>query len=60
MLVVPARLMELINEHVENAYPEEGAGFLIGKDGKPLARFEPKTTPDSPELTAAVEKALGK
>ena len=34
MLVVPARLMELINEHVEKAYPEEGAGFLVGKDGE--------------------------
>lgn len=34
MLVVPARLMELVHEHVENAYPEEGAGFLIGKDGE--------------------------
>lgn len=33
--------------------------FLIGRDGKPLARFEPKTTPDSPEVTAAIEKALG-
>ena len=32
--------------------------FLIGKDGKPLARFEPKTTPDSPEVTEAIEKAL--
>ncbi len=32
--------------------------FLISKDGKPLARFEPKTTPDSPEVTAAIEKAL--
>ena len=32
--------------------------FLIGRDGKPIARFEPKTTPDSPEVTAAVEKAL--
>ncbi|MCW1921979.1 glutathione peroxidase [Luteolibacter arcticus] len=32
--------------------------FLIGKDGKPLARFEPKTTPDSPEVTGAIEKAL--
>lgn len=32
--------------------------FLIGKDGKPIARFEPKTTPDSKELTEAVEKAL--
>lgn len=32
--------------------------FLIGRDGKPIARFEPKTTPDSPEVTAAVGKAL--
>jgi glutathione peroxidase len=32
--------------------------FLIGRDGKPIARFEPKTTPDSPEMTSAVEKAL--
>jgi glutathione peroxidase len=32
--------------------------FLIGKDGKPLARFEPKMLPDSPEVTSAVEKAL--
>jgi glutathione peroxidase len=33
--------------------------FLIGKDGKIVARFEPAVTPESPELTAAVEKALG-
>jgi glutathione peroxidase len=32
--------------------------FLIGKDGKPLARFEPKEKPDSPAITAAIEKAL--
>ena len=32
--------------------------FLIGKDGKAIARFEPKETPDSPEVTAAIEKAL--
>ncbi len=32
--------------------------FLIGKDGKALARFEPKETPDSPGLVAAIEKAL--
>jgi glutathione peroxidase len=32
--------------------------FLIGKDGKAIARFEPKTKPDSPEVTAAVEKAI--
>lgn len=32
--------------------------FLVGKDGKIVARFEPKVTPESPEVTAAVEKAL--
>lgn len=32
--------------------------FLIGKDGKALARFEPKQAPDSAEVTAAIEKAL--
>ena len=32
--------------------------FLIGPDGRVLARFEPAITPDSPEVTAAIEKAL--
>lgn len=32
--------------------------FLIGRDGKPIARFEPKTTPEDPAVTAAIEKAL--
>jgi glutathione peroxidase len=32
--------------------------FLIGKDGKAIARFEPTTKPDSPEVTSAVEKAV--
>jgi glutathione peroxidase len=32
--------------------------FLIGRDGKILKRFEPKTTPDSPEVTSAIEAAL--
>jgi glutathione peroxidase len=34
--------------------------FLVGRDGKIVARFEPKVTPDSTEVTAAVEAALGK
>lgn len=34
MLAVPHRLIEKINDHVEKAYPEEGAGFLIGKEGE--------------------------
>lgn len=32
-LVVPNHLLEKMNAHVEKAYPEEGAGFLIGDHG---------------------------
>ena len=32
--------------------------FLVGPDGQVLARFPSKVTPDSPEVTAAIEKAL--
>lgn len=32
--------------------------FLVGRDGKVLARFDSKAAPDSPELTGAIEKAL--
>ncbi len=32
--------------------------FLIGKDGKIIARFDSKVTPESPEMAAAIEKAL--
>ena len=32
--------------------------FLIGRDGKILKRFEPRTTPDSSEVTQAIEAAL--
>ena len=31
MLVVPGRVIEQMNAHMEKAYPEEGAGFLIGE-----------------------------
>ncbi len=34
--------------------------FLVGKDGTILARFEPKTKPDAPEVIAAIEAALKK
>lgn len=33
--------------------------FLIGKDGTVLARFSPKVAPESPELVAAIERAIG-
>jgi len=32
--------------------------FLIGPDGKPVARFEPNVTPDDPQVISAIEKAL--
>jgi len=32
--------------------------FLISKNGEILKRFEPKTTPDAPEVTQAIEGAL--
>jgi len=32
--------------------------FLIDRRGKPIARFEPAVTPDSPEVAAAIESAL--
>ncbi|MFN8412525.1 MAG: M67 family metallopeptidase [Anaerolineales bacterium] len=34
MLAVPNHLVEKINAHVEEAYPEEGAGFLLGVEGE--------------------------
>jgi len=34
MLVVPNRLIDEMNAHVEKAYPEEGAGFLVGDEGE--------------------------
>jgi glutathione peroxidase len=33
--------------------------FLFDRNGKPVARFEPATTPDSPQITSAIEAALG-
>jgi len=32
--------------------------FLVGPGGQIIARFEPAVTPDSPEVTGALEKAL--
>ena len=49
----------------KSAHPDTGGEigwnftkFLVGPDGKVVARFDSKVTPDSPELTSAVEKAL--
>lgn len=32
--------------------------FLVGKDGKVITRFESAITPESPDVTGAIEKAL--
>lgn len=32
--------------------------FLVGKDGRVLARFSPRTPPDDPAVIQAIEKAL--
>jgi len=34
--------------------------FLVDRDGNIVARFEPATTPDAPEVQSAIESALGK
>ena len=34
--------------------------FLFDRNGNAVARFEPAVTPDSPEVTAAIESALGR
>ncbi len=33
--------------------------FLVGRDGKVLARFDPKVKPDDPDVVKAIEQALG-
>jgi glutathione peroxidase len=34
--------------------------FLVDRNGNIVARFEPATTPDAPEVQSAIESALGK
>jgi glutathione peroxidase len=34
--------------------------FLVDRQGNIVARFEPEVTPDSPQVTSAIESALGK
>ena len=34
--------------------------FLFDRNGQPVARFDSAITPDSAEVTAAIETALGK
>ncbi len=36
------------------------AKFVIGQDGKVIARFDPRTKPDAKKLVATIERALAK
>ena len=49
----------------KSAYPQTGGEiqwnftkFLVGPDGRPVARFEPQVTPDDPQVISAIEKEL--
>jgi glutathione peroxidase len=49
----------------KGAHPQTGGDiqwnftkFLVAPDGHVLARFEPDVTPDSPQVTSAIENAL--
>lgn len=53
--------------HDSTARTIDGAGevkgsftsFLVGRDGRLLARSDPRTEPEAPALVAALEQALG-
>ena len=34
--------------------------FLVGRNGEVVGRFEPRTTPEAPEVTKAIESELSK
>jgi len=34
--------------------------FLVGRDGKVIARFEPQVKPDAPEVVSAIEAAMAR
>lgn len=49
----------------KSAHPQTGGEiqwnftkFLIGPDGRVITRFEPEVTPDAPQVTSEIEKAL--
>jgi len=49
-----------LNAKTGGEVPWNFTKYLIGRDGKPVARFDAGTQPDNPELMAAVEDALAR
>ena len=49
-------------QRITRSIPSSGLVTRLSRfslvSGQIVARFEPKVTPDSPEVTAAIEKAL--
>jgi glutathione peroxidase len=57
------RLEGFLGKSGDSTNPEPGIlwnfeKFLIGRDGKVVARFSPEIVPDDPMIVAAIEKAL--
>jgi proteasome lid subunit RPN8/RPN11 len=48
---LPERVLDKIHSHVEEAYPEEGAGFLLGREEEGV-RFVEDVLPQSNEFNA--------
>ena len=57
-----APLYKYLTENANSAYAGEikwnFTKFLVDRDGHVVQRFEPDTTPDSPQVTSAIEQAL--
>jgi glutathione peroxidase len=52
-------LYQWLTEHTgEKEIAWNFAKFVIGRQGQILERFDPKTKPDSPEITKAIDEAL--
>jgi glutathione peroxidase len=53
-----APLYQFLTEKHGGEIPWNFTKFLVGRDGKVIARFEPKDAPESEKVTEAIEKAL--
>lgn len=58
--IAPLYQWLLANDGVEGDIDWNFAKFLIGRDGKVLARFPAKTKPDAPEVVERINQALAK
>jgi glutathione peroxidase len=53
-----APLYQFLTDTTGSEIPWNFTKFLVDKNGKVVGRFESKVTPESPEITGAIEKAL--